>query len=85
MKFYINNTEKYIYLIYNLYIFIYVNFKYLWHFEGSKAKIGILGAARRRKVQNLLLLCRIAIGRRDRYAIKKKQYFVTIVYVSECC
>lgn len=42
---------------------------------------GILGAARRRKVQNLLLLCRIAVDSRDRHATKKKQYFVTIVYV----
>lgn len=33
------------------------------------------------KVQNLLLLCQIAVGSRDRHATKKKQYFVTIVYV----
>lgn len=33
------------------------------------------------RLQNLLLLCQIAVDKRDRHATKKKQYFVTIVYV----
>jgi len=46
-----------------------------------KRKREYLDAARRRKVQNLLLLCRITVDKRDRHATKKKQYYVTIVYV----
>lgn len=42
---------------------LFFSYQFLSKSKHRKEAGGIVGAARRRKVQNLLLLCRIAVGR----------------------